>query len=919
MRFKSVHADGFGCLQNATMDLARGFNVIFGPNEAGKSTWHAAMYAALCGTRRGAGLTKEDREFRDRFQPWNGNEWRVSARVELQGGNEYDLRHDLDAKVACSVIDSATGKDVSNTVMFDGAPDGSMWLGLNRKLFQRVACIRQAEILGILESAEVLQDQLQKAVASPEAKATASSALERIRAYRRDNVGLDRKNSSRPLAVARGDVKRLSAELEEAQLAHEEYTEMLEQVSQLEARATGLGRQRREIEAAWYRREASELQVKLDRALDLAGKFPGGPPPELEQEGQLTRSVTEALTMWRDRPEVPQLHGDTASELEATIAGLPPHPTGDTVEEPSVSEAARKWELAQSILAEHDSQQPEDIERPPDPNPDPWTLRKLAEELSAEEPAVPEELEEAARAARERATATARPRRKTAVLVGVAALSFALGLSLFLAGIAGGAIAGLLVGAVAGAAALAGRDNSSLMIALQKQTSAEAALASALAERQRAVDRRDAASQKSAELGVDPVPAELRRVATEVESLATKGAALAGWQKRREGLEAELGNARTTLEVALVSRGAAIGPDLGVALRRYRLSCTESAQVAQHASQRDDLLKRLDARQTIEKSAADARARLDDATARLMEAARSVGIEDGEPTELEAKLKQWQQTREEELDANARARIEWEELSNLRADMSEEVRASRIDELQRKAEELFPGDTSDLETQTSIELQRMLETAREAAEGAANEAAAKRGQAGQFAAKLRSVSDCEEAVLEASTRLERISELDAVLKKTEELLSEAEESVQRNVAPVISAFVGPRLERVTRGRYSRVTVNPADLTVTVFDGAQTPRRATGLSHGTAEQVYFLLRAALAEVLGNPDEPAPLLLDDVTVQSDRERTRGILEVLHDLSVEHQVVLFTQEDDVLEWARENLQEPGHMLHELQPLAS
>jgi DNA repair protein SbcC/Rad50 len=210
----------------------------------------------------------------------------------------------------------------------------------------------------------------------------------------------------------------------------------------------------------------------------------------------------------------------------------------------------------------------------------------------------------------------------------------------------------------------------------------------------------------------------------------------------------------------------------------------------------------------------------------------------------------------------------------------------------------------------------MVELSRRGAADAATAAATHSGEARQFAATMPSVSDCEEALLVATTKLERVTELEAVLEKAESLLSSAEQAVQRNIAPVISAFVGPRLEKVTRGRYSEVTVNPADLAVGVVDASHTPRRATSLSHGTAEQVYFLLRAALASVLCNSDEPAPLLLDDVTVQSDRERTRGILEVLHDLSATHQIVLFTQEDDVLQWAEQNLKEPVDLLHRIPP---
>ena len=52
MLFESVKAHAFGPFHDATLELAPGMNVVYGPNEAGKSSWRAALYAGLCGTRR---------------------------------------------------------------------------------------------------------------------------------------------------------------------------------------------------------------------------------------------------------------------------------------------------------------------------------------------------------------------------------------------------------------------------------------------------------------------------------------------------------------------------------------------------------------------------------------------------------------------------------------------------------------------------------------------------------------------------------------------------------------------------------------------------------------------------------------------------------------------------------------------------
>jgi hypothetical protein len=55
----------------------------------------------------------------------------------------------------------------------------------------------------------------------------------------------------------------------------------------------------------------------------------------------------------------------------------------------------------------------------------------------------------------------------------------------------------------------------------------------------------------------------------------------------------------------------------------------------------------------------------------------------------------------------------------------------------------------------------------------------------------------------------------------------------------------------------------------------------------------------------------LVLDDVTTQADRQRSLAILDLLHELSGERQVILFSQEDDVLAWGEEHLQEPHDRL--------
>ena len=130
--------------------------------------------------------------------------------------------------------------------------------------------------------------------------------------------------------------------------------------------------------------------------------------------------------------------------------------------------------------------------------------------------------------------------------------------------------------------------------------------------------------------------------------------------------------------------------------------------------------------------------------------------------------------------------------------------------------------------------------------------------------------------------------------------------------------VGRDLATVTAGRYTEAFVDPHTLAVRVRGPGSALRDADHLSVGTAGHVYLLLRVALAEHLVTGGESCPLLLDDVTVHSDEGRTGRLLDVLLAIAERHQVILFTQQAQVLDWARDRLHGPRHALHELTTLA-
>jgi uncharacterized protein YhaN len=159
-----------------------------------------------------------------------------------------------------------------------------------------------------------------------------------------------------------------------------------------------------------------------------------------------------------------------------------------------------------------------------------------------------------------------------------------------------------------------------------------------------------------------------------------------------------------------------------------------------------------------------------------------------------------------------------------------------------------------------------------------------------------------------------------VLAQTTSLLRSAEERVHRDLAPILAAGITRWLSRVSRGAYIDASVDPADLSVKVKEARSGRwRPALLLSEGTREQIYLLLRVAMAQQLATTGETAPMLLDEVTVQADAERKLQLLGVLHELSAERQIILFTHDDDVITWAAHTLDGMRDRLIELRAAAA
>jgi energy-coupling factor transporter ATP-binding protein EcfA2 len=167
-------------------------------------------------------------------------------------------------------------------------------------------------------------------------------------------------------------------------------------------------------------------------------------------------------------------------------------------------------------------------------------------------------------------------------------------------------------------------------------------------------------------------------------------------------------------------------------------------------------------------------------------------------------------------------------------------------------------------------------------------------------ADAENLESLEEAIVLEETELEREERQRDALFLALEVLRDSVAAYQEEHVGRLAENAGRTLERLTGGRYRRVTLD-ADLRPQLSLEGRDGVPIESLSSGAHDAFYLALRAALARELA-AREPLPLLLDDPVAHFDEERRGILLGYLEEMAREVQVILLTHDRRVLNWVRE-----------------
>ena len=253
MRFLDLYISGFGKFHDTAVSFKDGLNIIYGKNEAGKSTIHTFIRGMLFGIERQRGRAARNDTY-SRYEPWeNSGTYEGQLRLESDDGTIYRIERSFQKnKKEFTVINETTGRE---------EPDGRAVLqeilgGMSETMYNNTISISQLKsatddgmiselknyianmntsgnmALNITKATAYLKNQRKQfeSQLSPEASVNYTALLSEIRALEHELSSPKYENQLQEYSKLRDSVRN---ELEEQKIEKEDLSERLQKSRQM--------------------------------------------------------------------------------------------------------------------------------------------------------------------------------------------------------------------------------------------------------------------------------------------------------------------------------------------------------------------------------------------------------------------------------------------------------------------------------------------------------------------------------------------------------------------------------------------------------------------------------------------------------------------------------------------------------------
>ncbi len=188
----------------------------------------------------------------------------------------------------------------------------------------------------------------------------------------------------------------------------------------------------------------------------------------------------------------------------------------------------------------------------------------------------------------------------------------------------------------------------------------------------------------------------------------------------------------------------------------------------------------------------------------------------------------------------------------------------------------------------------------------------KQAEANMALEELISSDEHMELLSQRSSVIEEIRELSerwAVHTLSLHILEQARDRFERENQPQVIRAASNFFSEITLGRYAGIAASAGSDDMWAVTDRGERVEIDKLSRGTAEQLYLCLRFGVISACDTGSEVLPVLMDDILVNFDPERTKTTANVIGQLSRHRQILFFTCQPHVARVLKE--ESPGACL--------
>jgi len=165
--------------------------------------------------------------------------------------------------------------------------------------------------------------------------------------------------------------------------------------------------------------------------------------------------------------------------------------------------------------------------------------------------------------------------------------------------------------------------------------------------------------------------------------------------------------------------------------------------------------------------------------------------------------------------------------------------------------------------------------------------------------KLQKVT---ESIKELEEKRDNLLKLKFSLNKALEVLAIASEEIKKEYLPALNERMSFYISKMTDGKYFDLRANDVLELMILISNTSKIVPVGYLSNGTMDQIYLAFRLALSDIFSPDGEKLPIIMDEVFAQYDDSRIEKTLNLFRELSKERQIFLFTCKKREVEIAKE-----------------